>query len=489
MAVRMGYLQKPLALSEEESTDDESYEDDSETIADSDDKATSDDEDSEEDDGGEELADSFEIPEFLRPVDAPSPIVVTALGALVENLFPSFADTEKALSFDRAWVLSDGDKRISNDFQIPEGLKDRVGFWFDVYTKYDSNHRVIHHSLFPWIVYKVVDVSYIIESDTPKHEWMRRQKADRLVKQEALKIRANLHKLANRKSLKNLSDDEQALIDILSPLGGDARKQALKALRSVRVQTGQKDHFADGLAISSRYLGTMERIFERYRLPFELTRIPFVESSFNKRATSKVGASGIWQFMGNTGRKFMMVSGAIDERRSPFKASEAAARLLKENHLILYRSWPLAVTAWNHGPTGLRKAIQRAGSRDLSTIISRYRSRSFDFASSNFYSEFLAALHAERYSPEVFGQLEKEPHMELLVVKLARAVRFSELLKVSGMNADDFLSINPELSTAAKKNLMLPRGFRLHLPEAAIQSLQSLFAAAEKPSMARNRGS
>ncbi|RYF36199.1 MAG: hypothetical protein EOO38_28005, partial [Cytophagaceae bacterium] len=58
------------------------------------------------------------------------------------------------------------------------------------------------------------------------------------------------------------------------------------------------------------------------------------------------------------GRKFMIVNDSIDERRSPFKASEAAARLLKENHLILRRSWPLAVTAWNHGPGGVRKAAK-----------------------------------------------------------------------------------------------------------------------------------
>jgi membrane-bound lytic murein transglycosylase D len=223
----------------------------------------------------------------------------------------------------------------------------------------------------------------------------------------------------------------------------------------------------------------MEAIFKRYKLPTELTRIPFVESSFNDHATSKVGASGIWQFMGNTGRKFMLVDGVIDERRSPLKATEAAARLLKENHMILYRSWPLAITAWNHGPGGIRKASQKAGSRDLAQIIARYRSRSFDFASSNFYSEFLAALHAEKYSHEIFENLDREEHLDLQLVKLSRSVRVSDLLRVSKLSLTDFLTINPELKTAARRNLLLPRGFRLHVPQHLLRDIESLFAAVD----------
>jgi len=448
------------------------------------------------DDTADEVADddtaasdeeALEIPESLRADFAPDQFLISTLAPLgiTDSLLPiEAAGPKKPLES----VLSDAQNRMSPDFQIDIGLKDRVRFWFDVYTNYDSNHRIIHHSVFPWIVYKVVDVTYIINNDEPSHLWMRRAKADRLVKQEALKIRAALNHLAHRKNFSHLSEEEQNLADQLAPIGGSLHKQALLALRSVRVQTGQKDFFTAGLQISTRYLTTMEKIFRANKMPVELTRIPFVESSFNKLATSKVGASGIWQFMGGTGRKYMMVDGAIDERRSPFKATEAAAHLLKENHLILHHSWPLAVTAWNHGPTGLRKAMARAGSKDLSTIIAHYRSRSFDFASSNFYSEFLAALYAERYSSEIFGPLDREPNVELQVVKLARAVRFNTLLKVSGMTIDDFLSLNPELSLAAKKNTLLPRGFRLHVPESVLGNLDSLFAIYQEYPALVNKG-
>lgn len=440
-----------------------------------DETASSTDETISNEDDGEDAEDVAEAPESLRVLALPfDPVVIsifTQLG-LGETLLPSSIFPQPTVvSLGRDAILNDNDDRIAEDFHIPDALRDRVGFWFDVYTKYDSNQRIIHHSLYPWIVFKTIDVSAIVNSDTPKHLWMRRMKADRLVKEEALKVRATLKRLAGRKRGAELTEPEKAMAAVLAPLGGDVRKQALRALRSVRIQTGQRDFFLEGLALSSRYLSTMEQIFASHRMPTELTRIPFVESSFNRAATSKVGAAGIWQIMDGTGRKFMKIDGTIDERRSPFKATEAAARLLKENHLILHHSWPLAVSAWNHGPGGIRLAAQRAGSYDLGKIVSRYRSRSFDFASSNFYCEFLAALHAERYSTEIFGPLERVPSEHVTAIKLLRSIRYRELLDATGMNSEDLLALNPEIAKIAKQNLRLPAGFRLHLPDWAMENL------------------
>ncbi len=378
--------------------------------------------------------------------------------------------------FDRGSVLADFEGRIAPEFRVPELLKDRVGFWFDVYTKWDDNQRVIHHSRYPWIVFKVVNVTSIIQNDTPRRLWMRREKADKVVKAEAEGIRQALRSLTRKRPGAPLSETEKIVADALLPLGGDLRKQASRALGEVRIQMGQKNFFRGGLEVSQRYLSTMEDIFRRNKLPMELTRIPLVESSFNKHATSKVGATGIWQFMGNTGRKFMVVNDVIDERRSPFKATEAAARLLKENHLILRRSWPLAVTAWNHGPGGVRKAAKASGSHDLGIIVKKYRSRSFDFASSNFYSEFLAALHAERYSDIAFAPIKREAPVDLQVVRLHKAIRVKELLRVTGLSLDEFLLINPDLSGVAKRNLPVPIGFRVHVPSQVRSSLDKLFA-------------
>ncbi|MGZ3768376.1 MAG: lytic transglycosylase domain-containing protein [Bdellovibrio sp.] len=382
--------------------------------------------------------------------------------------------TEKnAVSF-RDEILRDYENRISKDFSIPEGLKDRVGFWFDIYTKYDSNNRIIHHTSYPWIIFKVIDVSPIINSDTPKVRWLRNVKAEKLVEQELQKIKTALITII-KKSAVDTADEYQALVaQALQPLEGSIKEKAQLALKDIRIQTGQKNFFQSGLETSPLYLKGMEEIFLSHNLPTELTRIPFVESSFNRNAVSKVGASGIWQFMDYTGRSFLTVNDRIDERNSPFKASVAAAKLLKQNHSILKGSWPLAITAWNHGPTGLRKAIKAAGSNDLPTIIKNYRSRTFDFASSNFYSEFLAALHAERYHEQIFPKLAYEKTLDLHKVKLARSISAKELLRRSGLSKENFELYNPDIKRALEKNASLPSGFLLMVDTSAQMSLKKL---------------
>lgn len=399
---------------------------------------------------------------------------IKAVEAVV--LDPMTMQKDPDVVYNREDILNDYQNKISEPFKVPDNMRERVGFWFDVYTRYDNNNRIIHHSLYPWIVYKVVNVSDIINAELPKHRWLRNVKADKFVKDEVSKINAALKTLARRKNLDNLNDDEVLVEKSLHSLPGSLQKNARIALKNLRVQTGQKNFFEEGLEVSPLYLSGMEEIFKDHGVPVELTRIPFVESSFNKHAVSKVGASGIWQFMGNTGRSFMTVDTHIDERHSPFKATEAAAKLLKENHMILYRSWPLAITAWNHGPPGIRKAIRQTGSKDLGEIVASFRTKSFDFASSNFYSEFLGALYAEKYQQDVFKNLNKEKSLDVHSVKLAHKVTAKELLRVSGLTQEDFILFNPDLKNALDKNTSLPSGFKLMVNDSAKLVLKRLLS-------------
>ena len=221
----------------------------------------------------------------------------------------------------------------------------------------------------------------------------------------------------------------------------------------------------------------MDRIFAQHKVPPELTRIPLVESSFNHLATSKAGASGVWQFVGNTGKKFLIVNSSIDERRSPLKSTHAAARLLKENHMILSRQWPLAITAYNHGPAGVRKAAKSVGSTDIAKIIGRYKTRSFGFASTNYFAEFLAALYAEKYKDEIFVFAGSPNMFTEDNVILPRAMRATNLLRVTGLSADEVLLYNPDLKQAFKRNTTLPRGYRLHIPSDRKDDLRAKFAS------------
>ena len=149
------------------------------------------------------------------------------------------------------------------------------------------------------------------------------------------------------------------------------------------------DRFREGLIRSGAYVDQIKEIFRSYGLPSDLAYLPHVESSFNPKAYSKFGAAGLWQFMRSTGKRFLEIDYTLDERRDPIRASHAAARLLKENYKAL-GTWPMAITAYNHGLAGMMRATRSKGNYEA--IFKQYRSRLFKFASRNFYSEFLAAV-------------------------------------------------------------------------------------------------
>ena len=118
----------------------------------------------------------------------------------------------------------------------------------------------------------------------------------------------------------------------------------------------------------------------------------FVESMFNTKAHSSAGAAGIWQIMPRTGRELgLKINKKTDERMDVMKATAAAAKLLKRNYKLL-KAWPLAVTGYNHGAYGVKRAIRDVGSRDLVDLIDNYKKSTWGFASKNFYAELIAMI-------------------------------------------------------------------------------------------------
>jgi len=384
-------------------------------------------------------------------------------------------------AFTRDQILADQDLRISPEFRIESQLKPRVGFWFDVYTVYDSNHRLIHHTDFPWLVFKILDHSELM-SRPARFKWMNQMKSDELAKKEIAQFRGLLQGLKNKIKHKNLSDvlfslneEEKKTVQLLQTIPGPFKKNLARAISNVRMQTGQKNFYKRGLLVSRDYMKTMESLFLERRLPIELARLPMVESSFNHLATSKVGAAGLWQFMSGTGKKFLTINNNIDERRSPFKSTEAATYLLKENYL-LFQNWSLALTAYNHGPGGVRKAVRKAGTKDLAEIVRVYETKNFNFASQNFYSEFLGALYAEKYANEIFGDLELPEPRQFERVILSLGLRPKVILDWLDLSGTEFIKMNPDLKKALQTNITLPKGFDIYLaPDMAFR-----FRAQEK---------
>ena len=380
-------------------------------------------------------------------------------------MFSQEKSSEWLGDFERLDALRDPAHRISPEFRVPEALEKRTKFWYDIYTQYGETHHVIHHTRYPWIVYKVVDTSDIY-ANKKWHRWTKYHKAKKVVAIERNKIRRALRRLSKKRSYKKLKGLEKELYGKLAELRGKRRTVFKKAATALRSQLGQKDFFISGLKNSSRYLPYMEEEFREAGLPVELTRIPFVESSFNVNAQSKVGASGIWQIMPRVGKSYFIVNKYIDERNSPLKASFVALDLMKRNYKSL-KQWPLAVTAYNHGAYGVKKAMRRSKSKNLPQLITRYHRGSFKFASSNFYTSFLAVLHAERYHKEIFEQekrLEKVDPIRYSVYQLDKRMRAKKLLKLVNLDRKTFVTYNLDLKNAVKRNAWVPKGFRLLVP-------------------------
>ena len=371
-------------------------------------------------------------------------------------------------NFDPKTALQDVDNLINPSFKISKMLRRRTSFWFDIYTKYSTSHHVLHHTDFPWIVYEVVDTSDI--QSKKKHRWTKHHMAKRRVRNRKIKIKNALYRLAKKRSYKNLKGLEARLFKKLQDVRGKKRYVFRRAARALRSQLGQQDFFLEALVNSNKYFPFMERHFANAGLPKELTRIPFVESSFNEGARSKVGASGIWQIMPASARDGLKRNKSIDERNSPFKATIYAAKHLKRDYKIL-RDWSLAVTAYNHGVGNLLKAKRRTRIGNVADLINRNRSAAFGFASKNFYTSFLAVVHAEAYHKKIFKNIQRAAPLLVSKVKTKKPLKAKSIAASFNLSLKDFLNLNLDLRNAIRRNHTLPRGIRIIIPQKAERAL------------------
>lgn len=350
------------------------------------------------------------------------------------------------------------------EFRVPSGgvLRESVDFWIQVYGKLGTKEGLIHDSKYPTLIYGQYDFKKF------------KKRRSLIVKREKDRIRKVLLRLhesgvgSDPMKISKLSDPEEKRIAALFVAIDDPGKFLNAAhYKRIRFQLGQKDQFLNGFRLSGEYLPFMEEIFIKRGLPFELTRLPFVESSFNTRARSKVGASGIWQFMKTTGADFLFIDDAVDERNDPLRATEAAAQLLKINFDTL-GNWPLAVTAYNHGRSSLLRATNRLGTRNLEEVILRNHARGFGFASSNFFACLIAALEVERNPEKYFGPTDRERPHRFFEVELPASIKLKEVISFLRFKKKDIVRLNPGLSEMVLRSKQpLPKGYRLRLPNEA----------------------
>ena len=234
----------------------------------------------------------------------------------------------------------------------------------------------------------------------------------------------------------------------------------MSAVEDVRFQLGQADRFREGLLRAGLWQQHIVETLANLGMPQELAVLPHVESSFNAAAYSKAGAAGLWQFMRSTGRRYMRIDSAVDDRMDPFRATEAAAQLLSFNYRLL-GTWPLALTAYNHGAEGMRRAKDQVGSDDIVMILRNYHSPSFGFASRNYYVSFLAALTVDRNPEKYFGPIKREPEAKFREVTMPGFVTVSALTHALHISPADLRRLNPALLPACWSNARrVPQGLR-----------------------------
>lgn len=340
---------------------------------------------------------------------------------------------------------------LADTFPNPPAIQPTVQFWLSIYTQYALTQGVVHDSRYPEIIYAVIQLKH------PDAHGANRTNTHRM-RQARHTYRNILDRLIAHPDSKD--PEVRRVADLFGP--AVTPSQLRKAKRRIRCQVGQRDRFREGLIRSATHMHAIRKIFRQAGLPEDLAYLPHVESSFNYHAHSKSGAVGIWQFTQRTGRHYLQIDYALDERFDPLRASEAAASLLKTNYKRI-ESWPLAITAYNHGISGMLRAKRRHTT--YAAIFQNYRSRRFRFASRNFYPEFLAAREAATNAHKYFADLPSSDEHRTFQAIPDGFVPFKTVARHFKLDADFLHQLNPALRPPIINGLQdIPAGYPIRLP-------------------------
>ena len=348
-------------------------------------------------------------------------------------------------------LLASVDASADDVFPRPAELEPDINFWVNIFTVYSTDEGALHDNRNMAVVYERMSVPGSVG----------RRERNRQVGRRRLHYQAVLKSLASGKR-DNLSAEESRVL-ALWPEGVD-NATLTAAVGQIRFQLGLSDRFREGLVRAGRWRNHVHAEFNKLSVPVELAALPHVESSYNPDARSHVGASGIWQFTSSTGRRFMQVDHILDERNDPFLATEAAAKLLAYNYSIT-GNWPMAITAYNHGLAGARRAMRQFGDTEYAKILREYRGRTFGFASRNFYVAFLAAKQVDQNPNKYFPGLVPDKPVSYERLLLDDYIPADTMVAALGISEKEFARYNPALqATVWQGSKHLPKGFEIRVP-------------------------
>lgn len=361
-----------------------------------------------------------------------------------------------ALTLLVAAVVSTGlAAQAASVFPRPVELEPAIQFWVRVYTEVDTQSGFLHDAQHLGVVYTSLPL------DRKEIEARRES------------IKAALRVLASGKRT-GLSDEQER---ILALWPSDVSDQTLRvAADNVRWQLGQSNRFLAGLRRSGLYRDHIARVIRAKNLPPQLVVLPHVESSFNPGAYSSAAAAGMWQFTRATGQRFMRIDHIVDERMDPYIAADAAMSLLEYNYRVL-GTWPLALTAYNHGAGGIARAVRETGTTDIEKIVANYKGRAFGFASRNFYAQFLAVTEVENNAERYFGTVDFNAAPQFVEVATDAYIDAQVFAKGAGVSLEQLRADNPALRPIVwDGQKRIPKGFRVKLRDAG-QTQQTVLAS------------
>jgi membrane-bound lytic murein transglycosylase D len=206
----------------------------------------------------------------------------------------------------------------------------------------------------------------------------------------------------------------------------------------------QRKNFSAVLGLMNYYFPMIEDIFDSYGLPAELKYMAIIESALNANAVSRVGATGLWQFMFSTGRMYgLNVNSLVDDRRDPVKSTHAAAKYIKDLYSI-YNDWILVIAAYNCGPGNVNKAIRRSGNKkDYWDIYYRLPRET-----RGYIPQYVAATYAVNYFAEHhIRPLPLNIPVSTDTIMVNKDIHLNQISEVMGIPLGELRALNPQYRT------------------------------------------
>jgi membrane-bound lytic murein transglycosylase D len=382
-----------------------------------------------------------------RPATAPPEAVAEADAEAAPVTADAPAEETKCPGLTAAapdWLPAAESTARIKKLHVPRSLRKRVDFWKSVWGKRSNHIHLLVDKRRPWVIHKTIDCRRLFKSGSPTSKkekqcgyWIAR---------------------AKKKVVKKLRRQRRRPRRALLKAFGRNRRLAKTAYKNIIKIEGRRESLQKALERGGPFLADVEKVFAEVGLPASMARMTIIESLAYAGAVSPAGAVGAYQFVADTARYYLMIRDGVDERLDPLREGWAAARYLKELHKQ-FRSWPLALTAYNTGPTRLKRMIKKRRTRDVGKLADRGDYGSFGFDGQNYYAQIAAVI-------ELTTKFNGKPNNHITkVYRLPRPMPLSEVAECLETSIEKLITANPALTQPiAVEGATIPEGYLVAVP-------------------------